>query len=263
MDMRLHGKCALVTGSGSGIGRAIALALGEEGAVVAVNDLKLETCEETLTALRATNIRCMAVPFDVGQLDQVQAGLARVAGEFGPVDILVNCAAVMLNNRPFVESNPEECSQEIQVSLFGTLHCTRAALPGMIARESGRVINIVSDAARAGQEREAVYSAAKGGVISFTKSLAREVGRHGITVNAVSPAATDTPLRRVLLQRMTEKLGAEAVVAREEKIRKAYPMKRIGTPEDTAAIVAFLASTRASHITGQVHSVNGGYIMPG
>lgn len=263
MDMQLKGKCALVTGAGSGIGRAIACALGEEGVAVAVNDLTLDACDDSLALLRSGGIRCAAAPFDVSRLDQVKAGLKQSEQELGGIDILVNCAAVMLNNKPFVESNPEECEREIQVSLIGTLHCARAALPGMIGRGFGRVINIVSDAARVGQEREAVYSSAKGGVMSFTKSLAREVGRHGITVNAVSPAATDTPLRRAVLQRMIEKIGAEAVAAREEKIRKAYPLRRIGTPEDTAAIVAFLASSRASHITGQVYSVNGGYIMPG
>jgi 2-hydroxycyclohexanecarboxyl-CoA dehydrogenase len=263
MDMQLQDKIVLITGAGSGIGRAIALAFGEEGAAIAVNDLSSEACDESVGLLRAAGVRCAAAPFDVSQLHQVQAGVKQTEEHFGAVGVLINCAAVMINNRPFVESNPEECEKEILVSLFGTMHCTRATLPGMIARGSGRVINIVSDAARAGQEREAAYSSAKGGVISFTKSLAREVGRHGITVNAVSPAATDTPLRRVVLQKMTEKMGAEAVSSREAKIRKAYPLKRIGTPEDTAAIVTFLASSRASHITGQIHSVNGGYIMPG
>lgn len=263
MDMQLQDKIVLISGGGSGIGRAIALAFGEEGAAVVVNDLGSEACEETMNLLRATGVRCVAAPFDVSQLHQVQAGVKQAEKYFGVVDVLINCAAVMINNRAFVESNPEECEREIQVGLFGTMHCTRAALPGMIARGSGRVVNIVSDAARVGQERESAYSSAKGGVISFTKSLAREVGRYGITVNAVSPAATDTPLRRVLLQHMTEKKGVEAVAAREEKIRKAYPLKRIGTPEDTAAIVTFLASSRASHITGQIHSVNGGFAMPG
>jgi 2-hydroxycyclohexanecarboxyl-CoA dehydrogenase len=263
MDMQLQDKVVLISGAGSGIGQSIALAFGEEGAAVVVNDLDAAACEATLGLLRAAGVRCAAAPFDVSQLHQVQAGVKQAEQPFGTIDVLINCAAVIINNKPFVESMPEECEREIHVSLFGTMHCTRATLPGMIARGSGRIINIVSDAARVGQEREVAYSSAKGGIISFTKSLAREVGRHGITVNAVSPAATDTPLRRALLQRMAEKIGAEAVEAREEKIRKAYPLKRIGKPEDTAALVTFLASSRASNITGQIHSVNGGFAMPG
>ena len=109
--------------------------------------------------------------------------------------------------------DPADCEREIAVSLFGTMHCTRAALPGMIERGHGRIVNIISDAARVGQEKEVAYSAAKGGVISFTKSLAREVGRHGVTVNAVSPAATDTQLRRAMLARMAEKIGAVETAA--------------------------------------------------
>lgn len=263
MDLALQDKIVLITGAGSGIGRAIALAFGEEGAIVVVNDLTSEGCEESLSLLRAAKVRCAAAAFDVSQLHQVQAVVKQTETEVGAIDVLVNNAAVIVNNRAFVESAPEDCEREIQVGLFGTMHCTRAVLPGMIARKSGRIVNIVSDASRVGQEREVAYSSAKGGIISFTKSLAREVGRHGITVNAVSPAATDTPLRRALLQRMSEKMGAEAVASREEKIRKAYPLRRIGRPEDTAALVTFLASSQASHISGQIHSVNGGYAMPG
>ncbi|MBN8958947.1 MAG: SDR family oxidoreductase [Rhizobiales bacterium] len=263
MDMQLHDKTVLVTGAGSGIGRAIALALGEEDASVVVNDLTTEGCEESLSLLRARNVRCCAAAFDVSQLQQAKAAVKDIENAFGAIDVLVNSAAVIINNRSFMDSRPEDCEREIQVSLFGTMHCTRAVLPGMTARACGRIVNIVSDAARVGQEKEVAYSSGKGGIISFTKSLAREVGRHGITVNAVSPAATDTPLRRTLLARMSERLGAEAVAAREEKIRKAYPLRRIGQPGDTAAMVTFLASSRASHITGQIYSVNGGFAMPG
>lgn len=259
MDLGLQGQVALVTGAGSGIGQAIALAFAREGAAVLVNDLTPAACEETVAMLRDAGAEVRAVAFDVGAEDSVQQAMAREAR----IDILVNNAAVMVNNLAFVEKAPQDCEREIRVSLFGTLNCARAALPGMIARGHGRIVNIVSDAARAGQEKEVAYSAAKGGVISFTKSLAREVGQHGITVNAVSPAATDTPLRRALLKRLEDKMGADGVAAREEKIRRAYPMRRIGRPEDTAALVAFLASGPASHITGQICSVNGGFSMPG
>lgn len=263
MDLGLEGQVALVTGAASGIGQAIAQALAQEGVRVAVNDISAERCEETLALIRASGGAGLCAAFDVSRLDAVGAGMQDVEAQVGRIDILVNNAAVMIGNVPFVETRPEDCEREIQVSLFGTLHCSRVALKGMIERGHGRLVNIVSDASRVGQENEAAYSCAKGGMISFTKSLAREVGRFGITVNAVSPAATDTPLRRALLERMSGTLGADRVAAREERIRRAYPMRRIGKTSDTAALVSFLVSAQAGYITGQVCSVNGGYAMPG
>jgi NAD(P)-dependent dehydrogenase (short-subunit alcohol dehydrogenase family) len=263
MDLELKGQAVLVTGAGSGIGQAIAFAFAAEGASVAVNDLTRERCQETLDLLRPTGVSAVAAPFDVTRLEDVKAAIGEVQGRFGRVDILVNNAAVMVGNTSFLESRPEDCEREIAVGLFGTMHCTRGVLRGMIDRAHGRIVNIVSDAARVGQEKEVAYSSAKGGVISFTKSLAREVGRHGITINAVSPAATDTPLRREMLKRLETKLGAEAAAAREEKVRRVYPVRRIGQPDDVAGLVTFLASIRARHITGQICSVNGGFAMPG
>jgi 2-hydroxycyclohexanecarboxyl-CoA dehydrogenase len=263
MDLGLAGQVVLITGAGSGIGQAIALGFAAEGSAVVVNDLTAERCTETVALVRQAGAATMAAPFDVSRLEAAQAGIAQVRSEFGRIDILVNNAAIMLNNVSFVESRPEDCEREIAVGLFGAMHCARTVLNGMIERGYGRIVNIVSDAARVGQEREVAYSSAKGGVIAFTKSLAREVGRHGITVNAVSPAATDTPLRREMLLRMESKIGAEGVAAREEKVRRAYPVRRIGRPEDTAALVTFLASARAGHVTGQIHSVNGGFAMIG
>lgn len=263
MDLELKGQAVLVTGAGSGIGQAIALAFAAEGAAVAVNDLTRERCQETLELLRPTGVPAMAAPFDVTRLDDVRVSIGEVHDRFGRLDVLVNNAAIMVNNTSFVESRPEDCEREIAVGLFGAMHCARSVLQGMIGRTHGRIVNIVSDAARVGQEKEVAYSSAKGGLISFTKSLAREVGRHGVTVNAVSPAATDTPLRREMLGRLEAKLGAEAVAAREEKVRRVYPVRRIGQPNDVADLVTFLASTRARHITGQICSVNGGFAMPG
>jgi 2-hydroxycyclohexanecarboxyl-CoA dehydrogenase len=263
MDLGLRDQVVLVTGSGVGIGRAIALAFAGEGAKVVVNSRSAASCEETVAMLRAQGADCMEAPFDISSLEEVRGATQLVLGHYGRIDVLVNNAAVMVNNLAFVEKDPADCEREIAVSLFGTMHCTREALPSMIKRGHGRIVNIISDAARVGQEKEVAYSAAKGGVISFTKSLAREVGQHGVTVNAVSPAATDTPLRRAMLARMAEKIGADGVTAREEKVRRAYPMRRIGQSEDTAALVLFLASQQAFHITGQISSVNGGFAMPG
>ncbi len=263
MDFELARQVILITGAGSGIGQAIALAFAKEGAQILVNDLDEEHCGETIAMLRQLGARAHAEPFDVSDLAAVRAAGAGIAARHGGVDVLVNNAAVLLANQLFVDTDPADCDREIKVGLYGTLHCSRVFLPNMIARGAGKVINIVSDAARVGQQRESTYSCAKGGVISFTKSLAREVGGHGITVNAVSPAATDTPLRQAMLRSMAEKLGEAAVASREEKIRRAYPLKKIGTGLDVANAVVFLASAAAGHVTGQVISVNGGYVMGG
>lgn len=263
MDLKLKDKVVLVTGAGSGIGQAIALAFAAEGSSVVVNDLSPEQCDETLALLRRAGAAAMMTPFDITRLDDVRAAIAKAEAHFGRIDILVNNAGVILSNAAFVDTNPADCEREIAVNLLGTMHCTRAVLKGMAERKYGRIVNIASDAARVGQEKEVAYSSAKGGVISFTKALAREIGRDGITVNAVAPAATDTPLRREVLRRLETKLGAEAVAAREERIRRAYPLRKIGRPEDTADLVVFLTSDRAGHITGQICSVNGGFAMPG
>jgi 2-hydroxycyclohexanecarboxyl-CoA dehydrogenase len=262
MDLQLRDSVVLVTGAGSGIGQAIARAFAAEGARVAVNDISPEACQETL-ALSGDPGKSMAAPFDVSDPGAAAGALAGIGQRLGAVGVLVNNAAVMLANVAFAESDPKQWEREIAVGLFGALHCARAALPAMMRMGRGSIVNIVSDAARLGQEKEVAYSSAKGGLISFTKSLARETGRHGITVNAVSPAATDTPLRRAMLARLAEKIGAEGVQAREEKVRRAYPMRRIGQPQDVANAVLFLASPAASYITGQVLSVNGGFAMPG
>lgn len=261
MDLGIKGKVVLITGSGSGIGQAMAVRFAMEGATVVVNDLTIERCQETARQAAEQGGRVELCPFDVTRLEQVQAAAGGLVERLGAVDVLVNNAAVLLANQLYLETAPDDCDREIQAALYGTLHCVRAFAPGMVARSAGRIINMLSDAGRLGQEREASYSAAKGGVIAFTRSMARELGRHGITVNAISPAATDTPLRRAMLRGMAEKMGEEAVLERERKIARAYPMRRIGTVEDVAQAAIFLSSNAAAYITGQVLGVNGGYAM--
>lgn len=139
------------------------------------------------------------------------------------------------------------------------MNCARAVLPGMVERRYGKMINIVTDAARVGQERQCNYSAAKGGVISFTKSIAKEVGRHNINVNAVSPGATNSPMRMQMLRDLVANIGEEKAAEREERVKRNYALRRIGEPKDVANTVLFLASEASRHITGQVLSVNGGY----
>lgn len=263
MDLKLKDRVALVTGSGQGIGRTIALALAAEGAHVAVNDVNVKGVEETVDLVRRSGARAIAAPCDITNLDAVKAMAARVEGELGRIDVLVNNAALLISHEMFLDTKPEDCDREIRVILYGTMNCARAVLPGMIQRKFGKVINIVTDAARVGQERQCNYSAAKGGVISFTKSIAKEVGRHNINVNAVSPGATNSPMRMEMLRQLKENVGEAKAAEREEKVKRAYALRRIGEPEDIANAVVFLASEAGRHVTGQVLSVNGGFAMLG
>jgi 2-hydroxycyclohexanecarboxyl-CoA dehydrogenase len=262
MDLGLAGKVVLVTGGGQGIGQAIALAFAAEGAVVAVNDLTSERTGDTLAAIARGGGRGLDAAADITSFDAVTRMAAGIVAAAGRIDVLVNNAA-LLTPKLFVESDPQDWEREIGVILFGTLNCTRAVIDGMIARKSGKIVNIASDAARVGQERDTYYSAAKAGVIAFAKSLAKEVGPSNINVNAVSPGATDTPMRQTAQQQALRTLGAEKFAEREKKILRAYPIRRIAEPADIANTVVFLASEAARHITGQVVSVNGGFCMPG
>jgi len=263
MDLGMKDRVALVTGSGQGIGRTIALGLAAEGMAIAVNDLNADAIAETVAAIRAAGGRASGVQCDITDLAAVRGMVEKVTAEMGRLDVLVNNAALLLCHELYIDTDPGKCDREIRVVLYGTMNCTRAVLPGMIERNFGKIVNIVTDSARVGQERQCNYSAAKGGVISFTKSIAKEVGRHNINVNAVSPGATNSPMRAGMLRAMTEKIGEAKVAEREEKVKRAYALKRLGEPEDIATTVAFLASNAARHITGQVLSVNGGFAMLG
>jgi 2-hydroxycyclohexanecarboxyl-CoA dehydrogenase len=263
MELQLKDKVALITGCGQGIGRAMAQSLAREGARIAVNDISQNGIGETIELIKSAGGEAVSAQCDITDLGAVKAMIGATEKALGRVDILVNNAAVLLAHDPFVETNPSDCEKEIKVALFGTLNCTRAALPGMIARTFGKIVNIVTDAARVGQERQVNYSAAKGGVISFTKSIAKEVGRYNINVNAVSPGATNSPIRQGMLKEMAAKIGEEKVREREEKVRRAYALRRIGEPEDIANATVFLCSEAARHVTGQILSINGGYACLG
>ena len=263
MDLQLKDRVALVTGAGQGIGRTVALAFAAEGARVAVNDINAAACEDTVAAIRKTGARAMAAACDITDLAAVREMVRKIEAEYGSVDILVNNAAVLLAHELFMDTKPEDCDKEIRVTLYGTMNCVRAVLPGMSQRKLGKIVNVVTDAARVGQERQCNYSAAKGGVISFTKSIAKEVGRHNINVNAVSPGATNSPMRQGMLKELVEKIGQEKAAEREEKVKRMYALRRIGEPEDVSNAIVFLCSESARHITGQILSVNGGFAMPG
>jgi 2-hydroxycyclohexanecarboxyl-CoA dehydrogenase len=249
--MDLDGHAAIVTGGAHGIGRGIALALAADGADVAIFDVDASAATEVAAVIRATGRRALALEVDVTDVRRVDGATAEVFSAWGRLDVLVNNVG-WTPNEPFVDSKPETWRRIVDVNYVGTLNGTHAALPIMIERRSGRIVSIASDAARVGTPREAVYAGAKAALIGFSKSLAAEVARHGVTVNVVSPATVDTPLLRFMLT-------PEQI----ERRRQANPMGRLGRPEDVAAAVLFFASPRAGYVTGQVLSVNGGVVRAG
>ena len=241
----LSGKIAIVTGGGQGIGRAIAEKLAAEGATVVVTDLIERSAIQTAEGLPGA----VALGVDVTDRRGVQAMADQVAQLFGRIDVLVNNAG-WDKASPFTESEPADWDRAIGVNLYGVLHTCKAVLPIMAEQGSGAVVNLGSDAGRVGSSGEAVYSAAKGGVIAFTKSLAREMARHQVRVNCVCPGPTDTAL-----------FASFAGPKLREALTRAIPFRRLGQPADVANVVAFLASDEASFVTGQTVSVSGGLTM--
>jgi len=247
-------RVALVTGGGGGIGRAIALALAAAARAVAVADVRIEGAEQTAAAVAAQGGRALAVEVDVTDTGSVAAGLAGAADALGPVDVVVNNAG-WDELRPFLDTNEAFWERIVAINFLGAVRVTHAVLPGMVERGFGRVVNIGSDAGRVGSSGEAVYSGAKGGVIAFTKTVAREVARSGVTANTVCPGPTRTP--------MLEAMAAEDAAGSKlvDALTRAVPMRRLGEPEDVAAAVAFFASDAAGYVTGQTLSVSGGLTM--
>jgi 2-hydroxycyclohexanecarboxyl-CoA dehydrogenase len=245
-------RVALVTGGAGGIGRAISRELAAAGCRVAVGDLREDGAAETVAAIEAAGGRALALELDVTAAGSVGAAVERAESDLGPAEIVVNNAG-WDELRPFLDTDEDFWDRVLEINFKGCLRVTRRVLPGMVERGFGRLINIGSDAGRVGSSQEAVYSGAKGGVIAFTKTVAREVARSGVTANAVCPGPTRTPM----LEAMAE-AGGEKLV---ESLTRAIPMRRLGEPEDVAAAVSFLASDRAGFITGQTLSVSGGLTM--
>ncbi len=248
----LKDKVAVVTGGGQGIGRALTLRLAEEGCKVAIFDLKLEAAKETEKLAGGATIR--SYELDVGDYAAVSAAVAKAESELGPIWALVNNAG-WDRPAPFLSTDPALWDKIIRINLYGPLNTHHVVAPLMVARKGGRIINIASDAARVGTSNEAVYSACKGGLISFTKSVARELATKGVLLNAVCPGPTNTPMMATVLGE-----GEQAVKWKDAMVR-GIPLKRMGEPEDYAGIVAFLASEDANFITGQTISVAGGMNM--
>jgi 2-hydroxycyclohexanecarboxyl-CoA dehydrogenase len=264
MKLELDRKVVIVTGGASNIGRSIVLGFASEGAVVVVADLDNALATKVAKIARQQGAcDAVAVQTDVGDWESVQAMVETVERKFDRVDVLVNNAGWTVD-RFFLEKSREEWEKEINVNLWGVINCTRAVLDGMVARSSGVVVNIASDAGRIGEYREAVYSACKGGVIAMSKSLARELGRNRIRLNVVCPGATlpaaDDEVSKQSLWAESE-MKAWLTPDVRARIAKAYPLGRVGAGEDVARAVLFLASDAASFVTGQTLSVSGGYSM--
>jgi 2-hydroxycyclohexanecarboxyl-CoA dehydrogenase len=250
--VRLRDKATIVTGGASGIGRAIAEACAREGARVAVVDLNAEGARDTVAAIEKAGGTAAAWPLDITDVAAVGRMVDEVAARWGGVHVLVNCAG-WDKPMPFVETTPEFWDRILAINLKGPMACTQAALKVMMRQDHGKVINIASDAGRVGSTGEAVYSAAKGGIIALTKTLAREMARHHVNVNCICPGPSDTPLFRNEFAAASPKLA--------DSLKRVIPWGRLGVPDDIAPAVVFLASDEAGFITGQTLSVSGGLTM--
>jgi 2-hydroxycyclohexanecarboxyl-CoA dehydrogenase len=248
--MEFDNKLAVVTGAGSGIGRATALALARAGADVVVADISRDSGEASAAAIRAEGGRADFVPVDMTDPQSITEFAALVQLHHGAVDVLVH-AAGWGRTAPFVDGTTEFWTKLVALNLVGPMQLTKAVLPEMMERARGRIVTIASDAGRVGSLGETVYAGAKGGLIAFTKSLARETARYGISVNCVCPGPTDTPLMAAVPDKV------------KDALIKAIPFHRLGRPAEVAEAVVFFASDRASYITGQVLSVSGGLTMAG
>lgn len=263
MELGLAGKTVIVTGGGSNIGRGISLAFAREQVNLTIADIDEGQAKKVAAAADELRAKTLVVKTDVSSWEQVQAMVKKTLDTFGHIDVLVNNVG-WTTDRLFIEKPREEWEREIQLNLWSMINCTRAVLDSMIAQKKGAIVSIGSDAGRMGEFREGVYAACKAGVIGLTKTLAREVGKHGVRLNVVCPGTT--------MPEKEEEIGETSMWAgslgkgwntpeMRERIARNYPLRRIGRPEDVANAVVFLASDAASFITGQTLSVSGGYTM--
>jgi 3-oxoacyl-[acyl-carrier protein] reductase len=245
---KLEGKIALVTGGAQGIGKAIALLLAREGARVAVSDINLEKARETCQEIESLGEKAVAVGGSVADAKAAEAMVEKTVEAFGGLDILVNNAGITRDGI-LLRMKEEDWDQVLAVNLKGAFHCTKAALRHILKRRGGKIINIASVTGQMGNAGQANYAASKAGLIGLTKSVAREYASRNIQVNAVAPGFVDTAM-------------SQAIPPKErEMLIQAIPMERLGTPEDIAEAVLFLAGPASDYITGQVLNVNGGMFM--
>lgn len=246
--MTLDGRRAVVTGGGQGIGRAIALKLASMGASVAVVDLNAEGADSVAREIKEKGGTARAYPLDVADADQVTKTFSRIAGDLGAIDILINNAGITRDGL-IMRMSQTDWDTVLAVNLTGAFNCTRAVARGMMSERYGRIVNVSSVVGLIGNAGQANYASSKAGLIALTKSVARELGSRGVTANAIAPGYIETP--------MTESLSEKA---REEFASK-IALRRFGTPEDVANVVAFLASDGGDYVTGQTINVDGGMVM--
>jgi NAD(P)-dependent dehydrogenase (short-subunit alcohol dehydrogenase family) len=253
VELDLSGRRALITGAGQGVGRGLALTFAAAGAEVLVNDVRAERAEAVAHDVRDAGGAAVPITFDVTNFPAVSEAIAAV----GRVDVLVNNAGNagadgFTERRPFAETDPGEWEPFLRVNLYGVMNCTRAALPGMVERQWGRIVTIVSDAGRTGDPNGAAYAASKAGAAGLTRSIALENGRHGITANNIALGTMRTPLSEPLWAEHADSPQAKAVL-------RNYVIRRPGTPEDVAGLAVLLASEHGTWVTGQTIPVNGGF----
>ena len=249
MDVGLHGRVALVTGAGRGVGREIAASLAREGASVAVNYRSSAKDAESLVGdIVAKGGNAKTYKADVADLAAVKAMVDEIVKDFGGLNILINNAGLAIRQR-FLETKPEDWHRQIDACLYGAIHCCYAATPHLESAKNGRIISVIGDSSRVGESGLAIVAAARAGVVALMKSLARELGRSGTTANTVSLGLVETPHDK------------DWVDANRDKLIKLYPLRRLGLPGDVAPMVTLLASPHSGWITGQVLSISGGYSM--
>ncbi len=267
MDLGLKDKTVIVTGGGSNIGRAISLTFAREGADVVIAELDEKQGEKVAEEARAEDGNAIVIKTDVTDYESVRAMVSAVLDRFGKIDVLVNNVG-WDDFKLFLDTKPERWDKYIALNFRHQLNCIHLVLPHMMERKSGRIVNLGSDAGRVGEYRESLYSGCKAGVIALSKSVAKEVGRYGITVNVVCPGATVPVPEEVgelsMFSGKDEDHNVIGLFPDEESrkaVAKAYPLRRLGKAQDIANAVVFLASDAASWITGQTLSVSGGYTM--
>ena len=258
---RFDGKIAAITGAARGIGLATGEMFCREGGTLAIIDMNLAQAQQAAARIAGqTQARTLAVGANIADIEDVRRAHRAIVDGLGAPDIFINCAAIT-DDKLFLDSTPEDWRRIIDVDLYGALNCLHVFLPGMVERKRGRIVFLASDSARIGQARLSYYAAAKAGVIALVKSVAQEVGRGGITLNVISPGATNTEMRKEREVGLLAQMGPEKYERRQKAVLKMYPMGRVGDPDDIAAGILFLASDEASWVTGQVLSVNGGFCM--
>ncbi|MGZ0189095.1 MAG: SDR family NAD(P)-dependent oxidoreductase [Alphaproteobacteria bacterium] len=247
--MSLQDKTVLVTGASRGIGRAIAIAAAAAGAKVALTARSMDALKETAATIVSSGGTAHTIVGDAADAKSIEKAVAATAKKFGGLDVLINNAGYVKVQK-FLDSGPEDWKAQIDTCLYGAIHCCRAAAPHMVKQNGGRIVSLIGDSSRIGEANISMAAATRAGTMALGKSLAKELGRNGVTVNTVSLGLVQT-----------SHSDAEFLAKNMDKIVRNYPLRRIGNPDDVAPMVAFLASDQAAWITGQTISVNGGFAM--